>query len=67
MNNVILRWPKVKQLVGLSRPTVWRLENEGNFPKRRKLGTNSVGWMESEIHQWLENRPKVVEVAQCGN
>lgn len=41
---------------GLSRVTRWRLEREGKFPRRRQISTNSVGWLESEIREWMATR-----------
>jgi prophage regulatory protein len=59
MNNKILRIHEVTKLTGLSRATIWRKEREGLFPARKQLGLNSVGWLESDIKQWLENLPSV--------
>ncbi|HAK13840.1 MAG TPA: AlpA family transcriptional regulator, partial [Acinetobacter radioresistens] len=28
-----------------------------DFPKPRKLGMNSVAWVENEVEQWLKNLP----------
>ena len=50
------RWPRVHDLTGLSRPTIWRLEKDGLFPKRRRLGGNTVAWIEDEIIEWLDSR-----------
>ena len=52
----ILRKPELLALVGLSDPTIWRLEKLGKFPKRIRLGSNSCGWVSSEILTWLEER-----------
>ena len=52
----ILRKPEVIATVGLSGPTIWRLERAGKFPKRIQLGGNSVGWTESSIFEWIENK-----------
>lgn len=57
----IIRWPEVAVLVSLSRPTIWRMEKMGSFPKRRMLGKNSVGWIEDEVMSWIDNRAKVGE------
>ena len=54
----ILRTADVTRLTGLSRTTLWRLERAGAFPTRVRLGANSVGWVEEEIRQWLELRPR---------
>ncbi len=51
----------VIELTGLSRVTIWRYEQAGIFPQRRQLGTRRVGWVESEIMDWLESRPTVDE------
>jgi len=43
-------------MLGLSDPTVWRKEKRGEFPKRLRLGAGAVGWLESEVNAWLEER-----------
>lgn len=55
MADRIIRKPELLRIVGVSHPTIWRMEKAGKFPKRISLGKNSVGWLESEIKQWLEN------------
>jgi prophage regulatory protein len=52
----ILRKPETTFKVGLSDVTLWRMEKVGKFPKRLRLGGNSVGWLESEVNAWLEER-----------
>lgn len=52
----IIRKPELLNMIGLSDPTIWRMEKEGKFPKRLRLGGNSCGWMESEITGWLTER-----------
>jgi prophage regulatory protein len=52
-----LRIRQVMQLTGLSRMTIYRLERDGEFPKRRRLGQNSVAWLESDIAAWADTRP----------
>lgn len=52
----IIRKPELRKIIGLSDPTVWRLEKDGKFPKRLRLGGNSCGWLESEILGWLAER-----------
>lgn len=56
MQNEFFRWPRVRQLTGLSRSTVWRLEKSGQFPARRKLSANSVGWSLIELQEWMQSR-----------
>lgn len=52
----IIRLPEVTQQTGLSKATIYRLINEGKFPKQFKLGQRSSGWLASEINQWVEQR-----------
>jgi prophage regulatory protein len=58
---------QVMDMTGLSRTSIWRLENAEKFPKRRQLGTRRIGWLESEIVDWMKSRATVdsgeVEVA----
>jgi len=35
---------------------IYRLESEGRFPRRIKLGVRAVGWIESEIEAWIRKR-----------
>jgi prophage regulatory protein len=56
-SNRILPFKEVKSLTGLSRSTLWKLEKDGKFPSRRTLTSNRVGWLESEIIDWINNCP----------
>ena len=49
----ILRYPEVTLRTGLSRTTIWRLERTGDFPPRRQLSPNAVGWIESDVEEWI--------------
>ena len=53
----ILRFVEVKPRIGdLARSTVWRLEKAGKFPAHRQISANAVGWLESEIEEWIAER-----------
>lgn len=52
----IIRFAEVKKLVGLSRTTIWRKQQTGEFPQSISLGVNSVGWYKSEILGWINSR-----------
>jgi prophage regulatory protein len=56
MATSILRLPAVKARTGLSRSTIYLRVSEGTFPKPVSLGGRAVGWIESEVQQWLEER-----------
>lgn len=52
----ILRLPAVKARTGLSRSTIYLCVAGGSFPRPAGLGGRAVGWVESEIQQWLEQQ-----------
>jgi len=52
----LLRFKAVQQAVGLSRTSIWRLERAGQFPARRQLSANAVGWLKNEVDTWINNR-----------
>ena len=51
-----LRCPEVCARTGLSRTTLWKLERHGQFPTRRVLTANTVGWLASEVEEWIITR-----------
>ena len=53
----LLRFAEVKPRIGnLARSTVWRLEKARKFPAHRQISANAVGWLESEIEEWIAER-----------
>jgi len=52
----ILRLPKVKTQTGLSRSSIYQRIAEDNFPKQINLGGRAVGWLESDIQNWIKER-----------
>ncbi len=54
----ILRRPQVEQRTGLSRSTLYQYIKEGDFPKPVQLGLRAVGWIESDISDWIAARVK---------
>jgi len=60
----IIRPKELAELLSVSTVTVWRMEKRGELPRRKKISTRTVGWLESEIKEWLEQRPLVESVDQ---
>nr|WP_283256105.1 AlpA family transcriptional regulator [Dyella humicola] len=46
----------VCETTGLSRSQTYRLEADGRFPRRIKLGVSASGWIESEVQSWVAER-----------
>lgn len=42
--------------VPYSRTHLYRLEDKGTFPKRKRIGANRVAWIRAEVEQWLAER-----------
>ena len=53
-----IREPECQKITGLSRPTRWRLERPINFLNGIKSAPNAVGWLSSEIEDWIQTRRK---------
>jgi prophage regulatory protein len=51
-----LRLPAVCNLTGLRRSSIYQMEAEGRFPSRVPIGLRAVGWVESEVQDWLRQR-----------
>jgi prophage regulatory protein len=56
MANVILRLPAVKARTGLSRSTIYLRVSGGSFPRPVSLGARAVGWLESDVEEWISHR-----------
>ena len=52
----MLRRGRVQMRTGFSRSTLYRRVAEGTFPQPVNLGGRTVGWVESEIQDWLERQ-----------
>jgi prophage regulatory protein len=55
-NVITLRRPKVEEMTGLKRSSIYQYMAAGTFPKPVRLGPRSVGWLEPEIIAWQKSR-----------
>ena len=53
-----LRLPEVKQASGYGRTAIYAKIKTGEFPKPYPLGPRAVGWLDSEISAWQDERIK---------
>ena len=51
-----LRLPEVLARTGLSRSTIYVRLGQGRFPRPVSLGARAVGWIESEVDEWIRAR-----------
>jgi predicted DNA-binding transcriptional regulator AlpA len=57
--NRVIRRKQLLEMIGVSSVTQWRMEKAGLFPARRRLGTGSVGWILSEVEEWIKSRERL--------
>jgi prophage regulatory protein len=47
---------EVYALVHYSAQQLRRLEENGQFPRRFRIGKNRIAWLRGEVEQWLNDR-----------
>ena len=56
MNTRILKLPEVMKATALSRSTLYSYIKDNSFPQPVPLGSRAVGWLESEISDWINQK-----------
>ena len=54
--NRFIKLPEVKRLTSLSTSEIYRRLEAKAFPLQIRLGAKSVAWVESEIHEWINQQ-----------
>ncbi|AGG75686.1 MULTISPECIES: helix-turn-helix transcriptional regulator [Sinorhizobium] len=57
MNN-LMTIQQVCKATSLSRTTLWRLQQRGDFPKGMRLSSSRVAYAIPEIEKWIASRPR---------
>ena len=47
-----IRLPQVKEITSLSKSSIYRLMEDGDFPRQVSLGSRSVVWVKSQVEDW---------------
>ncbi|WP_163336013.1 AlpA family transcriptional regulator [Desulfopila sp. IMCC35008] len=55
-NYRIIRLPEVTRVTGICKTNIYELIKKNKFPKQINLGARSVGWVESEVKEWIQQR-----------
>jgi len=59
--HIVLRIIRLKEVVsstGLARSAIYKYMAERSFPRSVPIGRRCVGWIESEVHNWILARAK---------
>ncbi|MFJ3684146.1 helix-turn-helix transcriptional regulator [Pseudomonas sp. NPDC090208] len=62
----IIRLKEVIDSTGLARSTIYKYIAENTFPKPVSLGDRCVGWVDSEVHDWILARVEERDQADAG-
>ena len=57
MEDRLLRRREVEQITGMGHSSIYRLMQDGSFPRPVRVGPAAVRWRSSDITGWLESRP----------
>lgn len=58
----LLRRRTVETITGLSKSTLYKLIDEGRFPRPVKIGARAVAWRNTDITNWINNLTETGEV-----
>ena len=48
---------RVMEVTSLGKTLIWAMVKDGSFPKPRQLSARRVAWLESEVVDWMHERP----------
>jgi len=54
----LLRLRQVADKTGLDSTAIYRRMQAGEFPRQVQIGPNTVAWLEHEIDDWIQTRPR---------
>ena len=55
MDDKLIRLPRVMELLGIAKSTVWLWVKEGKLPQPKKLSPKVSAWKESDILAYIES------------
>jgi prophage regulatory protein len=54
MNDRLLTVKDLMQIFSVSRSTIYRWIDDEDFPRGKRLASNTVRWLESDVTKWQE-------------
>ncbi len=64
MQQKFLKVDEVMEMTKLSQSSIYRLEQQGQFPQRVKLSERAVAWREEDIRNWMDSRENKTQQAE---
>ena len=65
MISKIIRPTQLAKNLGISIATLYRMEDRGELPPRVQISRRAVGWLESDINVWLQERKQEPEIVEA--
>ncbi|MFA0081967.1 helix-turn-helix transcriptional regulator [Vibrio breoganii] len=56
MNETLLSYSDLNQLLNRNYRTIWAWVRDGKFPQPVKMSGRTIGWKKSVVDQWLEEQ-----------
>jgi prophage regulatory protein len=50
---------EILRLIGVSEPTLWRMERRGDFPAAVRISLRRVGYSAAAVQEWIASRTRV--------
>lgn len=57
MDLKIVRPAELAESLSVSTVTLWRMQKRGELPPKRQISSGVVGWLYSDLEEWLKDRP----------
>lgn len=57
----------MKERTGLAKSTIYKMIAKGIFPKPIQISSKAVGWLESDIQGWIEDKVGAARRAHRNN
>lgn len=61
----LLRLPKVEEMTGCRKSSIYEWMRLGTFPKSIRLNARTVAWSESDVSKWVQDRIAESRAAQA--
>lgn len=58
-----IRLPTVLGIIGISRSKLYADIKNGDFPPPISLGARAVGWLDTEVDDWINSRVQATRIA----
>ena len=66
VNSKFLRLPQVIDRTGYRKTAIFERIQQGDFPQPVKLGPRAIGWLDTEVEEWMRVRLRIRDAQKVG-